>query len=59
MNYTVQKALFTKKEAALYLSRSASTIDRLRNEGKLLWVKVRGSIMFRRKDLEAYVEALS
>ena len=59
MNHNVQKALFTKKEAALYLSRSSSTIDRLRNEGKLRWGKVRGSIMFRRKDLEAYVEALS
>ena len=59
MNPNIPKALFTKKEAAQFLSRSTTTIDRMRKEGKLLWVKVRGSIMFRRKDLEQFVEGLS
>ena len=59
MNPNIPKALFTKREAAQFLSRSTTTIDRMRKEGKLLWVKVRGSIMFRRKDLEQFVEGLS
>ncbi len=59
MNPNIPKALFTKSEAAQFLSRSTTTIDRMRKEGKLLWVKVRGSIMFRRKDLEQFVEGLS
>ena len=59
MNPNIPKALFTKREAAQFLSRSTTTIDRMRKEGRLLWVKVRGSIMFRRKDLEQFVEGLS
>jgi excisionase family DNA binding protein len=48
--------LLTPDEAAQYLSVSQRTVKRLVAEGNLRAYKVRRSMRFRLKDLEAYVE---
>lgn len=48
--------LRTKQEAANYLKCSTRTIDRLRAQGLLRAVKVRGMVRFREQDLEALLK---
>jgi excisionase family DNA binding protein len=47
----------TPDEAAGFLSVSTRTLKRLVAEGKLGAVKIRGSMRFKLKDLEAFIEA--
>ena len=49
--------LMTPNEAANFLSVSTRTLKRLVAEGKLGAVKIRGSMRFKLKDLEAFIEA--
>jgi excisionase family DNA binding protein len=48
---------FTKTEAAEYVRLSRATIDRLRQSGDLRYVKVGGRIVFRKRDLDAFMAA--
>ena len=49
--------LMTPNEAAGFLSVSTRTLKRLVAEGALGAVKIRGSMRFKMKDLEAFIEA--
>ena len=49
--------LMTPNEAAGFLSVSTRTLKRLVAEGELGAVKIRGSMRFILKDLEAFIEA--
>lgn len=51
--------LLTKREAAEALRRSPRTIERLIASGTLTAVKVEGSTLIRRVDLDAYIAGLS
>ena len=48
--------LLTPDEAAQFLSVSQRTVKRLVAEGHLRAYKIRRSMLFKMKDLEAYVE---
>lgn len=48
---------FTKHEAASYLRRCIRTIEKLTAAGELPAYRVRGKLLFRRGDLDAYVDA--
>ena len=49
--------LMTPNEAAGFLSVSTRTLKRLVAEGALGAIKIRGSMRFKLKDLEAFIEA--
>ena len=49
-----QKILNTKEEAAKLLSMSVSTVDRLMRTGDIPFRKVRGKVLFIRKELEIW-----
>jgi len=53
--------LLTRKEAARYLRLSVRKLDLLSAEGKIRRVKLgegkRARVLFRREDLEAFIEA--
>jgi len=50
-----EREYLNKAEAAEYLRLSRATIDRLRQSGALQYVKVGGRIVFRRRDLDAFM----
>lgn len=53
----IAPALLTREEAADYLSVSISTLWRLRDDGDLPYVKIKGKILFRREDLDSFITA--
>lgn len=50
--------LLTKREAAEYLGVSESTIGRMKALGEIKSVRLRSLVLYRRSDLDAYIEAL-
>ncbi len=54
---TFTKPCLTRIEAADYLSISVRLLDRLATEGRLPKVKIANKTVFRRIDLERYLEA--
>ncbi len=51
------RVLLTKKEATDVMGVSQATVDRLRRDGGLPYVKLHGLVMFRPKALHAWAEA--
>ena len=50
-------AYLSKREAASYLRRCTRTLESLVAAGEIPAYRVRGKLLFRRTDLDAYVEA--
>ncbi len=50
------RPLLNRHQASEYLNVSETTMYRMRLDGVLPWLKVAGKVMFRRQDLDAFIE---
>ena len=51
------KELMTKKEVAELLRSSLTTVDRLMSSGKLKYIKLEKKVLFRRKDIDRWLDS--
>ena len=51
-----ESKLLSREDAAAYLGISVRTLDRLRAEGKMSFVRLGGRVSYLPSDLDAYVE---
>lgn len=59
MIVTIEKRLYSIKEAAARLNVSRATVDRQIGLGRLRAVKIGAKVLIRVEDLEEYIERLS
>ena len=52
----VEKKILTIREAFKYLNISRPTLLRWRKQGKIKGIKVEGKVLFRKEDLDAFLE---
>lgn len=52
MSELIKSSLWKKKQAAEYLEISVSTLDRLVKDGVIKATRLRGSVRFKREDLD-------
>ncbi len=50
------REIMTMDEAAAYLGISRSGVEKLKNNGRLVFARVGGLIKFRRKDIDQFIE---
>lgn len=55
----IEIGLLTPLQSAIYLSISKPTLYRLVSQRKIKFYKIGGSLKFKRKDLEQYIEGCS
>jgi len=52
----VEREILTIREAFKYLKISRSTLQRWREEGRIKGIKVEGKVLFRKEDLDFFLE---
>ena len=55
-NNGANRPVFNTKEAAKYLSVSTTTMERMRSDYKIPFVRLGGRVVYRRKDLDQFIE---